>query len=86
MSMSLREAAESPALGDWLERVLHHRRTLLWVMLGLAVAFILVALMAPLVGLLLLAFLMLGGVAIVLYRPREVRGLGRNQHAPGHRR
>ncbi|MEK6976307.1 MAG: hypothetical protein AABY18_08200 [Candidatus Thermoplasmatota archaeon] len=86
MSFTVRGLAQGPALGDFVERVRHQRRIMLWIFVGLAVCFVLVGIFAPLVGLLLLAFLLMVGVAVVTYSRRQVHGHGRLVHDRGHRR
>lgn len=81
MAIHVGDLAKGPALGDFLDRVGQQRKTWLIVFGSLLVAFILVAILAPLVGLLLLAFLLLTGVAAGLYSRKQVHGHGRlSQH------
>lgn len=75
--MTVQDLAKGPALGDWLDRMRTRRKVLLWIGVGLAVAFLGIAFFAPLVGLLLLAILLMVGVALLLYSRREVHGYGR---------
>ena len=86
MALTVRAIAQGPALGDFLDRI-RHQRGILFALLGvLAVAFIVVSFLAPMVGLLLLAALLMVGIAAAAYSRREVHGHGRLVHGPGHRR
>lgn len=86
MAIHVGDLAKGPALGDFLDRVGQQRRTWLIVFASLFVVFIVVALLAPLVGLLLLAFLLMVGIAAALYSRKQVHGHGRLGHHRGRRR
>lgn len=86
MAMTVRQLAKGPALGDFVDRVRDRQRIALLVFGALALAFVVIAVIAPLVGLLLLAFLLMCGVAAGLYSRRQVHGHGRLAHHRGQRR
>lgn len=86
MAIHVADIAKGPGLGDFIERVGHQRRTWLLVFGGLFVVFVLVAVLTPLVGLLLLAFLMMVGIAATLYSRKQVHGHGRLGRHRGQRR
>lgn len=77
MAIHVGDLAKGPALGDLLQRAGQQRRTWLVVFASLFLVFVLVAVLVPLVGLLLLAFLLLIGIAAGLYSRKQVRGHGR---------
>lgn len=86
MPLTVRAIAQGPALGDFLDRF-RHQKWMLFALLGvLAIAFVAVSFLAPMVGLLLLAALLMVGISIAAYSRREVHGHGRLVHGPGHRR
>jgi hypothetical protein len=77
MTMTVRDLAKGPALGDAIERMSHQRRAL-WIVFGAAaVLFLLIGVFASRVALLLLAVILLVGVAMLIYSRREVHGHGR---------
>lgn len=86
MPLTVRAIAQGPALGDFFDRLLHRRWAMAALLGSLAVAFVLVSFLAPMVGLLLLAALLMVGISIAAYSRREVHGHGRLVHGPGHRR
>lgn len=86
MAIHVGDLAKGPALGDFLDRLGQQRRTWLVVFGSLLAAFIVVAIFAPLVGLLLLAFLLMIGIAAALYSRKQVHGLGRLTQHRGQRR
>lgn len=86
MPLTVRGLVQGPALGDFVDRVAHRRFLLVGGFIALAMGFTLVAFLAPMVGLLLLASLLMVGVATLAYSRREVHGPGRLVHGRGHRR
>lgn len=86
MPLTVRGLAEGPALGDLIDRVRSRRHFLAGAFALLAVTFIVVAMLAPMVGLLLLAALLMVGLAAFAYSRDEVHGHGRLVHGRGHRR
>lgn len=86
MPLTVRALVQGPALGDFVDRVSHKRSFLVGGFLALAMGFTLIAFLAPMVGLLLLASLLMVGMATVAYSRREVHGHGRLAHGRGHRR
>lgn len=86
MPFTARGLAHGPALGDFVDRVRGERRFIVGASAILLATFLLVAFLAPLVGLLLLASLLMVGVATAAYSRRELHGHGRLVHGPRHRR
>ena len=86
MAFTVRQIAKGPALGDAFDAARGNRNLLLALFSTLAVAFIVIAVFAPLVGLLLLAFLGMAGVAVLLYSRKQVHGHGRLGNQRGQRR
>lgn len=86
MAIHVGDLAKGPALGDFIERVGHQRRSWLVLAAVLGLAFVLVAVLAPMVGLLLLSVLLMVGAAAWLYSRREVKGHGRLAVQRGQRR
>lgn len=84
--MTVRELAKGPALGDAIDRMVHQRHIVWSVLGGAALVFILVGVFAPRVGLLLLAIVLLVGVAFALYSRKQVHGHGRLGGHRGQRR
>jgi uncharacterized membrane protein len=86
MPSTVRGLVQGPALGDLFDRVRSWRHFLVGAFALLAVTFIVVATLAPLIGLLLLSALLMVGLATLAYSRGEVHGHGRLVHGRGHRR